>query len=86
MGSVCAPLRGSYPAEKDRLIEHVESAGGKINWRALPDGGRAPYELNITYYSALEVAGDPDLSAQRFCVRRHYRCRYAGFRVFIFIA
>jgi sucrose phosphorylase len=61
------PIEGILPqAEKDRLIEHVESAGGKINWRALPDGGRAPYELNITYYSALEVAGDPDLSAQRF--------------------
>ena len=32
----------------------------------MPDGSQAPYELNITYYSALEIAGDPELSAQRF--------------------
>jgi len=61
------PVEGLLPQhEKDKLIEHVQAAGAKINWRTMPDGSQAPYELNITYYSALKIAGDPDLSAQRF--------------------
>lgn len=61
------PVEGILPQEeKDKLIQHVQAAGAKINWRTMPDGSQAPYELNITYYSALEIAGDPELSAQRF--------------------
>lgn len=61
------PTEGLLPQEeKDKLIQHVQDAGAKINWRTLPDGSKSPYELNITYYSALAVPGDPDLSAQRF--------------------
>ena len=61
------PVEGLLPeAETDRLVSHVEKAGGKINYRTLPDGSERPYELNITYYSALANAEDPRLGARRF--------------------
>ncbi len=61
------PLEGLLPEdEKKKLIKHVEKAGAKINWRTLPDGTKSPYELNVTYFSALAVKDDPELSAARF--------------------
>lgn len=61
------PVEGILPtAERDKLIAHVESAGGKVNWRAMPDGSKQPYEMNITYYSALAIKDDVKLGAARF--------------------
>jgi len=61
------PVEGLLPdAERDKLIAHVESAGGRVSWRAMPDGSKQPYELNITYYSALAETDDPKLGAARF--------------------
>ena len=61
------PIEGLLPkSETDRLIQHVERAGGKISWRGMPDGSKQPYELNITYFSALADAQHPELGAQRF--------------------
>ena len=61
------PLEGILPIEEtDRLVQHVEMAGGKINRRTLPDGTERPYELNITYYSALADSENPELGARRF--------------------
>ncbi|HKK17551.1 MAG TPA: sugar phosphorylase [Opitutales bacterium] len=61
------PVEGILPTgERDRLIEHVEAAGGRVGWRAMPDGSRQPYELNITYYSALAIPDDTRLGAARY--------------------
>ena len=61
------PIEGILPTkERDKLIKHVESAGGRINWRSMPDGTKQPYELNITYYSALSIPEDAKLGAARF--------------------
>lgn len=61
------PVEGILPeAEQQKLIDHVESKGGKVSWRTLPDGSRAPYELNVTYFSALSDEADPALGAARF--------------------
>lgn len=61
------PLEGILPQkETDRLVQHVENAGGKINRRILPDGSERPYELNVTYFSALSDPKDPRLGARRF--------------------
>ena len=61
------PIEGLLPPEeKAKLIQHVEQAGGKINWRGMPDGSKQPYELNITYYSALADPQHPELGARRF--------------------
>ncbi|MFZ5830002.1 MAG: alpha-amylase family glycosyl hydrolase [Planctomycetota bacterium] len=52
------PLEGLLPADRaERLIETVRSRGGLVSTRRQPDGSDTPYELNITYFSAL---ADPD--------------------------
>ncbi|MGB0743769.1 MAG: sugar phosphorylase [Opitutales bacterium] len=61
------PVEGILPtAERDKLIRHVEQAGGRVNWRSMPDGSKQPYELNITYYSALAMPEETKLGAARF--------------------
>lgn len=61
------PVEGILPTkERDKLIQHVERAGGRVNWRAMPDGSKQPYELNITYYSALADPEDTKLGAARY--------------------
>ena len=61
------PIEGLLPdSEAASLIKHVESSGGRISWRTMPDGTELPYELNITYYSALTILDNPQLGAQRF--------------------
>ena len=52
--------------ERDKLVRHVESAGGRVSWRSMPDGSKQPYELNVTYYSALAIPDDVKLGASRF--------------------
>lgn len=61
------PVEGILPTkERDLLIKHVEKAGGRVNWRSMPDGSKQPYELNITYYSALSIPENTKLGAARF--------------------
>jgi len=61
------PVEGLLPEkEKKKLIRHVEDAGGRVSWRSMPDGSKSPYELNITYYSALADKGAPAIGAARF--------------------
>ncbi|ROR74308.1 sugar phosphorylase [Bogoriella caseilytica] len=42
------------------LGETVAEHGGLVSWRTLPDGSRAPYELNSTYFDALRPPGEPE--------------------------
>lgn len=42
------------------LGETVAEHGGLVSWRTLPDGTRAPYELNTTYFDALRPPGEAD--------------------------
>ena len=47
--------------EVDTLIDTMESFGGKISWRSLNDGGRRPYEINISLIDALKgTTNGPD--------------------------
>ncbi len=61
------------PAEIDILVERAKAHGGLVSFRDTGDGGRSPYELNITWYSALnrEDAGEPqELQVDRFIASR----------------
>ena len=63
------PLEGLVPQERlERLVEGVRRRGGLVSMRRRPDGTESPYELNITYVSALDApAGlSPDDHARRF--------------------
>jgi len=60
------PAEGILPVkERDRMIAKVEKNGGKISWKSNSDGSRSPYEMNITYYSALSDKNE-DLGIARF--------------------
>lgn len=48
------------------LIGEVKSRGGKVSTRSTSDRGDVPYELNITYASALSDPEDPQLGDARF--------------------
>ncbi len=64
------PARGLLSeAEIAALLERTRALGGFISDKHLPDGSRAPYEMNINYLDALSDpgAGEPvERVAQRF--------------------
>ncbi|NDJ61923.1 MAG: sugar phosphorylase, partial [Chloroflexi bacterium] len=57
-------------AQIDALVQLATDHGGRVSYRATPDGGQSPYELNITYFDAITdpqiTATDPDLAVRRF--------------------
>ncbi|MGK0184368.1 MAG: glycosidase [Verrucomicrobiales bacterium] len=48
------------------LIGEVKSRGGKVSTRSTPDRGDVPYEMNITYASALSDSDNSELGDARF--------------------
>jgi sucrose phosphorylase len=67
------PLTGLLPDDQiAALVQMTQDHGGLINYRGLPDGGRTPYELNITYFDAVThpavTGADPDTAVRRFLV------------------
>jgi sucrose phosphorylase len=59
--------------EIDALVARCQQHGGLVSYRSTGDGGKSPYELNITWYSALnrEDAGEPQaLQVDRFMAAR----------------
>jgi glycosidase len=61
------PAEGILTSEQvQAMADTVASRGGKVNMRALPDGGQAPYELNANFLSALSPTDAPtEEKAQR---------------------
>ena len=73
------PLDNLVPdGEWEWMIERVEERGGLVNYRYLPDGGKAPYEMNVTYRSALEVLENPEMGARRFICSQAVMLAMAG--------
>ena len=63
------PAEGLLPPEEiARMIETAQASGALVSMRALPDGSESVYELNTSFYSALEqtFAGKDDLHFERF--------------------
>ncbi|MBN1910559.1 MAG: DUF3459 domain-containing protein [Pirellulales bacterium] len=64
------PLEGLMPPKRfGRLIQAVRQRGGRVSTKRNPDGTESPYELNITYFSALAEPGMPEgalVQIQRF--------------------
>lgn len=60
-------------AEIDELCSHVKARGGLISMKSAGDGTPTPYELNITWWSALngEDSGEPlEIQIDRFIASR----------------
>jgi len=63
------PLEGILPViEIQRLIDGIRDFGGLLSVKTNPDGTTGPYEMNITYYSAMSgtVNGMDRLGEKRF--------------------
>ncbi|MGD9873978.1 MAG: sugar phosphorylase [Kiritimatiellia bacterium] len=63
------PLEGLIrPPEMQALLDHVRAAGGQIAFKRNADGSESPYELNITYFDALDTPDRPNenLQVERF--------------------
>lgn len=62
------PLEGILPQDQiEALADHVRARGGKVSEKSNPDGTNSPYELNITYFSALSNgSATDDLHVKRF--------------------
>ncbi|NQU25671.1 MAG: sugar phosphorylase [Candidatus Nealsonbacteria bacterium] len=63
------PLEGLVSQQRlDNLVDEVRRRGGRVNTRRKPDGTDSPYELNITYLSALDSPAGlpPRTHARRF--------------------
>ena len=61
------PLEGILPKEEVlSLAKEIEGKGGKVSMRSMPDGSESPYELNVTYYSALSDPKESELGEARF--------------------
>lgn len=61
------PLQGLLPKEEiSWLADAVHKRGGKVSMKRNSDGSESPYELNVTYRSALTDEDDPELSVSRF--------------------
>lgn len=74
------PLEGLIDEERfERLIDATRHRGGLVNTRRQPDGTDSPYELNITYYSALaDPDADDDRNIQRFLASQAVMLSLAG--------
>ena len=64
------PLEGLMPSDRfERLIDAVKQRGGHVGTKRNADGTESPYELNITYFSALAAPERTDglaVQVQRF--------------------
>lgn len=62
------PLEGHVDGERlQRMVDRVQSLGGAIGTRRQPDGTDTPYEMNVSYLSALTPEnGDQQFHAKRF--------------------
>ena len=63
------------------MVERTEAYGGLISYRTDRDGTRSPYELNITWYDAINPQNGPDtdeIKVKRFLASRAVALALAG--------
>lgn len=69
------------PGAVEAMAERVLSQGGLVSYRSLSDGSRRPYELNTTYYDALNGPGTAEpqaLQVDRFLCSQAILLSLAG--------
>lgn len=65
------PAEGLIPDEEiGSMIQAIESFGGLVSYRAMPNGGKKPYEINVSLYDAFAgtVEGPDEFQFERFIV------------------
>ncbi|MGB7876182.1 MAG: sugar phosphorylase, partial [Anaerolineales bacterium] len=68
------------PDEIQDLIQNTLAHSGQVSYRSNPDGSQSAYELNITWYDALNdtIKTEPDLDIQRFLASQAIMLSLAG--------
>lgn len=56
-------------SDMDRLVEWTEECKGGVSYRRVGEGGRNPYELNITYFDALRDPDSADTPSKKWISR-----------------
>ena len=73
------PARGILSeAEIDNLVKVTRQAGGQVGMKSLPEGGKAPYELNVNYFDVLAVGDDEEMAIEKFTVAHAIALALAG--------
>ena len=63
------PLQGILTdKEIDKLAGIIRTRNGMVSSRTMPDGSQRPYELNVTYFSALCDPETPEYDYERFLI------------------
>ncbi len=72
------PARGLLSDDEiAALVERTRAHGGRVSMRTLPDGSQTPYELNITWFDALNT-GEDELAVRRFLASQVIMLSLAG--------
>ena len=59
------PTEGILDEEGRKVLTDLTIArGGRVSSRSNPDGSESPYELNVTYFDAINDPGDADLDQE----------------------
>jgi glucosylglycerate phosphorylase len=69
------------PQQIEAMIDRVRQHGGLISYRTASDGSPSPYEMNVTWYSALnpdDGTEDLELQVDRFVASRSIALVLAG--------
>lgn len=73
------PLQGLLADEElDWIVGQVQERGGRVSMRRMSDGSDKPYELNITYFSALSDPESTDLGVARFLCSQAIALAFRG--------
>ena len=79
------PLEGLLPEnEKAELVANMQKFGGLVNYKSNPDGSTSPYELNITYFDALNGTdkGTDEFHVDRFLASQIIMMSFIGVPAF----
>lgn len=82
-GTGLRPVDGILsPEQIDALVNAVQARGGRVSYRTAGAGRQEPYELNLTYFDALndpaEAENDPDTPVARFLTSQAILLSLAG--------
>ena len=75
------PVEGLLETDEiQALVQNTLAHGGQVSYRANPDGSQSAYELNITWYDALNdpARQEPELDIQRFLASQAIMLSLAG--------
>ncbi len=75
------PVEGLLQSEEiQNLVQNTLTHGGQVSYRSNPDGSQSAYELNITWYDAVNdpTRPEPELDVRRFLASQAIMLSLAG--------